>query len=231
MEEEFLSFKNFLQEDQDKREKIIRLSREITIQSKRMIFLLHQTSSSDGFPLPKDFDRTSIFEKKIHKELESLKRELAGLNADKFSSACTHGLQEYVEAVTFKFWLQTGTLLSCKDSSFRISINFIDYVLGVCDMTGEIMRFLVTNGSKFSVQQLTQQVKFLRGLHKNCSEIEHLPSKVKSELQQKLSVMENSISKVEGICYSKILREADKRYLNLEVDTATPPEEKRLRST
>ncbi|EPY50021.1 TRAX protein [Schizosaccharomyces cryophilus OY26] len=208
MEAEFQKFQRVLQEQQDKRERIIRISREITIQSKRMIFLLHQASSSE-FPLSLDFDKAKQHKQNIQKQLELLKQELAVPDAERYAPSCSPGIQEFVEAYAFEHWLQHQTLIHPKDSKFQIDIGLLDYVLGVCDMTGEIMRFLITHGSKFAVENILSHVQFLRDLNLECTKLNNLNRRSQSELKQKLGVMDNSISKVESICYSKILRMSD----------------------
>jgi predicted translin family RNA/ssDNA-binding protein len=65
------------------------------------------------------------------------------------------GSQEFIEALSFQHYLETQTLISYEDSSARIAalcedgpkvlLTPEDYVLGIFDMIGELMRFSITS--------------------------------------------------------------------------------------
>ncbi|WBW75197.1 TRAX [Schizosaccharomyces osmophilus] len=225
MEVEFQQFQRVLQEQQDKRERIIRISREITIQSKRMIFLLHQASSTE-FPLPLEFDKTKQHKQNIQKQLGLLKQELDTPDAERYAASCSPGIQEFVEAYAFEYWLQRQSLIHPKDPKFQTDLQSFDYVLGLCDMTGEIMRFLITHGSKFAMEDVLSHVQFLRELNLECTKLKNLSRRSQNELKQKFGVMDSSISKVESICYSKILRMSDQTSVKRDTENLASKQKK-----
>lgn len=81
--------------------------------------------------------------------------DLQGLNAYRYSHNITGGNQEFMEALSFHHYLEHQTVISHKDAQAKIasmcgetgtvSLTPEDYILGICDMTGELMRFSVTS--------------------------------------------------------------------------------------
>jgi len=96
----------------DRRERLIKLSRDITIGSKRVIFLLHR-AANDGLDAvlheaDEKLDSMRLLINKIASELE-------GEDPMLYHRAFSPGIQEYIEAVTFKNYLVTGELASIED--------------------------------------------------------------------------------------------------------------------
>ncbi|EEB08920.1 hypothetical protein SJAG_04091 [Schizosaccharomyces japonicus yFS275] len=203
---EFDVFRQVMQEYQDKRERLIRVSREITIQSKRMIFALHQAASKK-FPLEQKPECCEPYKNSIQKQMQELAAELDGFSSDQYCEAYSPGFQEYVEAVTFEHWLADGTVLPYERLETAVVLPPSDYVLGLCDLTGEIMRFCVTNGNKLKKEQLLKSLLFLQALEMSCTQIlGHTTRRQRKSLTQKLEVMRSSIQKVENICYGRTMR-------------------------
>jgi predicted translin family RNA/ssDNA-binding protein len=90
----------------------------------------------------------------IEKQYKSIAAELQGLNAYRYSSNITGGNQEFMEALSFQHYLETQTLVSYQESQSRIAamsgeggavlLTPEDYILGIFDMVGELMRFSIT---------------------------------------------------------------------------------------
>ena len=91
----------------------------------------------------------------IEDRYKTIAADLQGLNAYRYSHNITGGNQEFMEALSFQHYLETQSLISYDEAKSRIAamsgeagpITFTpeDYILGVCDMTGELMRFAVTS--------------------------------------------------------------------------------------
>lgn len=91
----------------------------------------------------------------IEKQYKAIAADLQGLNAYRYSNNITGGNQEFMEALSFQYYLETQGLISYDDAKARIatmsgeagavSLTPEDYILGICDMTGELMRFSVTS--------------------------------------------------------------------------------------
>ncbi|CAG5122466.1 unnamed protein product [Candidula unifasciata] len=109
--EAFQGFQVELDTRNDTYERIVKLSRDITIESKRLIFLLHRVTGSD--------DRDSILTDAAARMLElrtskflPLAKELKGQDPYQFLRAFSPGLQEYIESVTFYHYLADNQLAS-----------------------------------------------------------------------------------------------------------------------
>jgi predicted translin family RNA/ssDNA-binding protein len=76
-----------------------------------------------------------------------------GLNAFRYPQI-TGGNQEFMEALSFHHYLETQTLISYNDAKARVAsmsgsagavlLTPEDYILGIFDMVGELMRFSIT---------------------------------------------------------------------------------------
>jgi len=107
----FSQISNALDYRHDKKERIVKLSRDIAIESKRVIFCLHRIKSEE--------DKDTVLGEAEHK-LADIKlklwyymaRELKGEDHYQFSKAYCDGLQEWVEAFSFYNYLAHGKLVS-----------------------------------------------------------------------------------------------------------------------
>jgi hypothetical protein len=91
----------------------------------------------------------------IEKQYKSIATDFQGLNAHRYLHNITGGNQEFMEALSFQHYLETQSLIPFNEVKLRIAtmcgeagtVSFTpeDYILGVCDMTGELMRFSVTS--------------------------------------------------------------------------------------
>lgn len=98
----------------------------------------------------------------IEKQYKSITADVQGLNAHRYAHNITGGNQEFMEALSFQHYLETQSLISYDEARSKIadlcgssdvaaageatvSLTPEDYILGICDMTGELMRFSVTS--------------------------------------------------------------------------------------
>jgi hypothetical protein len=91
----------------------------------------------------------------IEKQYQSIAADLQGLNGYRYSHNITGGNQEFMEALSFQHYLETQSVISQEEAQAKIasmcgeggavSLTPDDYILGICDMTGELMRFSVTS--------------------------------------------------------------------------------------
>jgi len=207
----FDAFKGYaitLDETNDRYERVVKLSRDTTIASKRLIFLLHRAvpGNIDETMQQANSDLTKIYEN-FHKII----RELEGQEYWRYQRAFSPGLQEFVEAVTFLQYLRDGTLLTMDHictmitpsngelSSFHI--NFGDYIQGVADLTGELMRYCITSASSGNRDMCYQILDFMRIVHNG---FKALPNAFL--YSSKIEVMEASLKKVEQVCFKLTLQ-------------------------
>uniref|UniRef100_A0A3Q2I8Q3 Translin associated factor X n=1 Tax=Equus caballus TaxID=9796 RepID=A0A3Q2I8Q3_HORSE len=169
-----LAFKSFQQEldaRHDKYERLVKLSRDITVESKRTIFLLHRITSAPD--MEEILTESEIKLDGVRQKILQVAQELSGEDMHQFHRAITTGLQEYVEAVSFQHFIKTRSLISmdeinkqlifttedngkenktsCSDAqdkqfgTWRLKITPVDYLLGVADLTGELMRMCINS--------------------------------------------------------------------------------------
>lgn len=166
--------------------------------------------------------------------------DVSGLNAWRYFYQLSPGIQEYVEARTFEHYLRKQELLSHEDMQREVEGQVMiceeDYVLGVFDMTGEVMKFAVKNistGASLQQDQHQQQeqeqeqeqepraptlppsataivvdVRSLRALLEEMA----IPSKhgLSYQFQKKLEVTRTSVEKIERAAYGVLVRGSER---------------------
>nr|XP_032804064.1 translin-associated protein X [Petromyzon marinus] len=221
------SFKGFqleLDARHDKYERLVRLSRDVTIESKRTIFLLHRATVS-GARLEDLLLESESKLSAVRQKVRSIALELQGENMYQYLRAFTAGLQEYVEAVSFRHFLSTQTLITREEvnqqlvfpgePSVSLEITLTDYILGVADLTGELMRLCIASvgggggggggsgGCEPDPDTPFRLCRFLREVYDGFCFLGNLGP---YELSRKLHVLRQSLSKCEDACYALRVR-------------------------
>ena len=235
----FKSFQLELDSRHDTWEKVVKLSRDVTIESKRLIFHLHRISKELS-------ERSKLLqeaEKKKKLILNKLQQISEILNNDRdplqFLRAYSAGLQEFIEADSLLYYLTKEPELTCdnihlgilplesvketltfhrseRNSCVSLSVPVDEYLMGLADVTGEIMRMCInaTTGetydatSKESNNRSTKLCAFNRSLYVFFKAISALPDehghgKMSSKyFMQKVTTMANSLLKCEDACYN-----------------------------
>ncbi|PVH95873.1 Translin [Periconia macrospinosa] len=150
----FENFRKELDEHHDRRERIIKASRDITAASKKIIFTLQRVRKL-GLPVPQFVVKGNAqYWETIEKQYQSISADVQGLNAYRYGNNITGGNQEFMEALSFQHYLENQTLVSYEEAKSKIAsmsgaggavlLTPEDYVLGIFDMVGELMRFSIT---------------------------------------------------------------------------------------
>ncbi len=223
----FLTFQQELDSKYDKHERLVKLSRDCTIKSKRVIFALHRISGSE---YSKNEVLTQAREKVSNEILVLLKAVALEIDKDdpkKHHTAFSPGLQEFIEALSFLIFLRDRRLIDIKEMQYFLTfkdsdcpcvgdislpgtqcselilpLDPIDYALGIADMTGELMRICI-NAVGCGYRDLPFNIlPFIKAIY-----IGFLSLKAFSkEFSRKLNVMKNSLIKVESVCYTLKIR-------------------------
>ncbi|KAL1612062.1 hypothetical protein SLS60_000285 [Paraconiothyrium brasiliense] len=149
----FEGFRAELDEHHDRRERIIKASRDITAASKKIIFTLQRVRTL-GQPVPPFVTKGNAqYWEIIENQYQHIAADVQGLNAFRYPQI-TGGNQEFMEALSFHHYLETQTLISYDDARARVAsmsgsagavlLTPEDYILGIFDMVGELMRFSIT---------------------------------------------------------------------------------------
>lgn len=166
----------------------------------------------------------------IAQQFASVSSDLQELNTYRYSRQISGGCQEYIEAASFEHYLETATLISYEDARQKmraldpegpgVELSPEDYVLGIYDMTGELMRFAITamatsgalptiadSGESKSQRTLLTDMRAIRAT------LESLDAGVgpfANEASKKAEVMRASVEKVEKALYGLVVRGAER---------------------
>ncbi|XP_071443944.1 translin-associated protein X isoform X2 [Hetaerina americana] len=233
------SFRVYAQEldrKHDKYERLVKISRDITIESKRIIFLLHSADkeSKKAAALSEAEARLANL---ISTHFKNIAKELEGEDPYQFVRAYYPALQEYVEATTFYQYLMDSTLCHWKDIQKKLIYSVtaekkcdedaegeeltvegdltlkeaelvallppIDYVMGVADLTGELMRKCINSLGSGDISICHQTCSFVREIYRGFLGVEYSSC---GYLGSKLNVLRASLGKMESSCYELTVR-------------------------
>ncbi|PAA89374.1 hypothetical protein BOX15_Mlig001638g2, partial [Macrostomum lignano] len=222
----FQTFKERLDVKQDRRERIVKLSRDITMESKRLIFTLHRVAgASDEERLAVLTEVSQRLDKLIASKLLPISSELTGQDPWEYRRAYSPGLQELIEAMTFLEFLSTGRLLSLSGGvrdrlPSGLLVSQFDYLLGVCDLSGELMRLALNAAAKADFDTPERVLAFLQKLLGCCETVpDRGPDWFPKDFAGKLETMRQSVEKVETVCYQQCLRCIEESNIQLPVVT------------
>ncbi|KAK4246498.1 Translin family-domain-containing protein [Corynascus novoguineensis] len=261
----FESLRDELDEHHDRRERIVKASRDITALSKKIIFSLQRVRKIEN-RLPANI-QSEVDSRlaEISKLLASIAPEIQGINRYRYSRSLMC-LEELVEALTFAHYLRTQTLISyaeldpvvqdltrkgatsedqvMADASDTagsttttteippsstiepptFSLTQEDYLYGVFDLTGEMMRFATTstaltgtmaggqteNGGSDGEDDEPRTI--VQDMHELGTFFEMLPVAPGNRFQwdKKLEVTRQSVQKVERLGYDRIIRGSER---------------------
>lgn len=131
-----------LKDADDRREKVIQLSRDIIKESKLVIYALQRDEKTDL--------------KRIQSLVKDLKRESETGIEDT-------AMQEYVEAACFYYFIHDKKIPTYTELGVDISA----YLMGLCDLTGELLRKAVKDVIECNYDEaknITQLVEEIYGL-------------------------------------------------------------------
>ncbi|KAK3117655.1 hypothetical protein LTR53_000783 [Teratosphaeriaceae sp. CCFEE 6253] len=248
----FEQFRAELDEHHDRRERITKASRDITAASKKIGTAIQPVAMEDrtdtcgsvrtlNKPVPQHAAKSNKpYYDIIKAQYAVVSEDLQGLNAWRYNRQITGGCQEWMEAACFQHYLESATLLSYEDASEKlraldedgpgIRLSPEDWVLGVYDMTGELMRFAITAmatsgelpsisasepdtmdvdaGGSSGARNVLTDMRGLRAALEGVN-VGGYGSFAK-DVGQKMRVMQTSVEKVEKALYGLIVRGAER---------------------
>lgn len=214
----FDGFRRQLDCQHDKHERLVKLSRDLTIASKRAIFSLQRANLSS-----KDSCAAALAEADKQLDataggvLRSLAEELRSVEARRYSSAYSPGMQEWVEARTLYQFVASRTLpgpaaldeyLRFDDGeSQQLSLDLwpVDYLLGVADLGGELMRLAINSAASGNHEAPLFLRDFTREVQCHFAQLDWraVPGR---GLGSKYRVLRSTLEKMEMACYQLALR-------------------------
>ncbi|KAG6759744.1 hypothetical protein POTOM_036233 [Populus tomentosa] len=202
----FGNYANYLNNLNEKRERVVKASRDITMNSKKVIFQVHRISKDNRDEVldKAEKDLAAVTEQYMLK----LVKELQGTDFWKLRRAYSPGVQEYVEAATFCKFCRTGTLLNLDEinatllplsepSVEPLQINVLDYLLGLADLTGEMMRLAIGRISDGELEYAKKICQFVRDIYRELTLIVPYMDD-SSDMKTKMDTMLQSVVKIEN---------------------------------
>ncbi|CEL52380.1 Translin-associated protein X OS=Mus musculus GN=Tsnax PE=1 SV=1 [Rhizoctonia solani AG-1 IB] len=211
----FEGFREELDEHNDRRERIIKTNRDITNLSKRLIFQLHRISQDENSDEGRD--------KAIHKaqgkfaEVQALyariQSELEGERNWRYTRSISGSLQELIEALSLRHYLLHGEMISYDqvqefltsgEGEKYLDLSESDYLLGISDLTGELMRLAISTITRKGGRDRALHIAaFVRAC---LADFETFAPHVR-DLNKKQSETSASLRKIEDALYAIRIRE------------------------
>jgi len=233
----FRTFCSELDDHHDRRERVVKASRDITALSKKIIFSLQRLRTVNA-PIPPSIvkENKTRFDQ-INALFQSIVPDISGLNAWRYQRQICWGIQEFIEALSFLHYVQTQTLISPAEVAAQlppeVMVTQEDYLMGILDLTekpntstttaaivaaAQTSAINIDNTSKSSprpqLQATQSQLVFdLRGMRAHV-ELLKLPRRhsgyMMRELPKKVEVMQTSVEKVERAAYGILVRGSER---------------------
>ncbi|KND90965.1 Translin-associated protein X [Tolypocladium ophioglossoides CBS 100239] len=210
----FEQFRDELDEHHDRRERIVKASRDVTAHSKKIIFALQRVKTlNQEFPphTQRDMD-TRMAE--ITTLLQSIAPDLQSINRHRYTWPL-RCLEELVEALSFAHYLRRQTLITPAEAQAAVPAGIVltphDYMYGVFDLFGELMRFAtVQRGEVLPANAEDGRRTILRDIQALGCAFEMLPEVPGQEFRGKMEVMRQSVRKVENLGYGLVVRGSER---------------------
>ncbi|KAL7901827.1 Translin [Trichoderma sp. SZMC 28014] len=209
----FENFRDELDEHYDRRERIIKASRDVTAQSKKIIFTLQRVKQPNkDFPqgIQQDID-TRLGE--ISKLLSGITADVQSINRYRYGSSL-RCLEELVEALSFAHYLRHQKLITSEETQAAVPAEIMltphDYMYGLFDLFGEMMRFATVTTAQTGELVGDYERNILSDIQELGCAFEMLPQVPTKDFRSKMEVMRQSINKVEKLGYGLVVRGSER---------------------
>ncbi|KAB0805165.1 hypothetical protein PPYR_02135 [Photinus pyralis] len=220
-------FKNYaveLDSKHDRYERIVKLSRDITIESKRIIFLLHSAATDLDDKKEQIYKETDLrLNQLTEKNFKQVAQELHGQDHYLYIRAYTAGLQEFIEALLYYQFLRYGNIEHWRNldtklsylvpndmtenttetevpkTELNVTIPPIDFFLGLGDFTGELMRRCINSLGSGNIEDCFRICNYVKDIYTGFLGINTSGYK---EIGRKVYVLKQSLQKMEYACYT-----------------------------
>jgi len=169
----FAALRQEISAAEEQREHAILCSRQIIHLSKQIIYALHR-----------------------HHEVGDLVTEMRQyfLSLPSFADSHVHvAAQEYVEALTYVAFVCQQSLPSFQELGVRAE----DYVAGLCDLSGELVRRAVSCATAGDISSVETLFSFVSSLY-----AELLQLSVRGDLRKKIDMVRWNLQKLEDLLFS-----------------------------
>jgi len=133
----FESMRKIMQDYDSERERLIKKSREVLKLSKQVIYAVHRD----------ELEQAEELIKKIEEQRKNLNKISEHSDALLFEGSYKIAIQEYVEALLYYNFIKNGKLIN-------LDVKPTHYILGLCDLPGELVRKAVFLAGKGKVEEV-----------------------------------------------------------------------------
>ncbi|MFA6088565.1 MAG: hypothetical protein WC755_01755 [Candidatus Woesearchaeota archaeon] len=185
---DFSKYAKELDEYSSFRDDLIKKARDVLKASKHLIYSIHRKDENQA--------------KSMYDDVLNLKKEL-DLLAKKdpelfFEGSYSEAIQEYVEAITFYVLVNDKKLLEKPED-----VSIENYLCGICDLTGEISRFVVNH----AIERKIDDVKYYHDIV-NTLLGELLKFNMRNgSLRQKYDSVKYNLKNIENVLYDLSLKQ------------------------
>jgi predicted translin family RNA/ssDNA-binding protein len=178
---EFEKLRKKLQDYDGKREKLIKKSRDVLKLSKQVIYAVHRDELNAAAGLIKKIE----IEKK---KLEIIAKHSRALL---FEGSYKVAMQEYVEALLYYGFIKEGILLE----RAKLKVRTEYYILGLCDLPGELVRKAVFLAGKGIVDDVIKIKELVDGIYGELLKFDFR----NSEIRRKFDSVKYDLRKLEDL--------------------------------
>ncbi|KAF5197819.1 Translin-associated protein x, partial [Thalictrum thalictroides] len=198
----------------DKRERLVKASRDITINSKKVIFQVHRVNKNNKDEVLEKAEKDLL--NVTNQYIARLVKELQGTDFWKLRRAYSPGVASFKTYDLQFFRPQAGKLLTLAEINTHLlqlsdpslepfQINVLDYLLGLADLTGELMRLAIGRISDGELEYAEKICQFVRDIYRELTLIvPHMDDNF--EMKKKMETMLQSVVKIENACFSVHVR-------------------------
>lgn len=180
---DFNAMRKSLSDFDKQRESMIRMSRDVLRLSKQSIYSVHRSNMGQAHKLLSD----------AKKLIEKLKKAIKKDNALEQLSLYSGALQEYAEAFTFLGFVRNKKI----PTSRQAGVDYENYLLGLCDLTGELARRAVILATAKDKKELNMIRDVIDEIHGEFIKFNFR----NSELRRKYDSIKWNLKKVEDLVY------------------------------
>lgn len=150
----------------------------------------------------------------ISKLLQSIAPDLQSINRYRYANSL-RCLEELVEALSFAHYLRHQTLVKLEDAlpkgvDVGVTLMPHDYMYGVFDLFGELMRFATVTTAQSGELVGQSGRTILADMQELDTAFELLPAVPTRDFRRKMDVMLQSVRKVEKLGYGLVVRGSER---------------------
>lgn len=160
---------------EDKREEAIKNSREIIKISKQIIYSVHRDNM-----------------KKAREQVEEIKKKIKKLGKEAYETSIVGvAFQEYAEAICYYEFVKNGKIPTFEE----IGIDVTSYLMGLCDLTGELVRKAIRDIIKKKFDEVIKIKDLVEDIHGEFLEFDLR----NNELRRKSDSIKWNLKKLEDV--------------------------------